>query len=97
MKQSKLYSVYILTNIYNTVLYTGVTSDLSRRVGQHKEGVTPSFSERYNLKKLVYYETTEDVYSAIAREKQIKGWTRKKKRDLISLFNSKWNDLSSSL
>jgi putative endonuclease len=97
MKQSKLYTVYILTNKYNTVFYIGVTSKLAIRIDHHKNKVIPSFTSRYNLTKLVYYETTEDVTSAITREKQSKGWSRKKKKDLITSFNPKWKDLSESL
>jgi putative endonuclease len=90
---SKQYYVYIMTNIINTVLYTGVTNDLKRRVMEHKEGTVTGFSKRYNLCKLVYYEVTESIDSAIAREKQIKKWLRKKKEELISSVNKEWRDL----
>ncbi|UCC76639.1 MAG: GIY-YIG nuclease family protein, partial [Anaerolineales bacterium] len=76
-----------MTNKYNTVLYTGVTGALRRRVYEHREGLGSGFTGRYNIKKLVYYETTEDVLAAIAREKQIKGGSRKKKIDLINSMN----------
>ena len=71
--------VYILTNGYNNVLYTGVTSDLKGRVYQHKRKEVDGFSKKYNLNKLVYYEVAESIESAIAREKQIKGWLKIKK------------------
>jgi len=79
--------VYILTNKNNTVLYTGVTADLSKRVWQHKEKFVEGFTKRYNLDKLVYYEAFEDINSAIAREKQIKGGSRLKKMRLIEGMN----------
>jgi putative endonuclease len=89
--------VYILTNKYNSVLYIGVTGNLAVRIDQHKNKVTPSFTARYNLNKLVYYEITEDPISAITREKQLKGWSRKKKQELITSFNPKWKDLTDSI
>lgn len=90
---SKQYYIYIAANKNNTVLYTGVTNDLKRRVYEHKEKVVPGFTSRYNIKKLVYYEAAEDVNSAIAREKQIKGGSRKKKLELIHNLNPGWEDL----
>lgn len=89
----KNYYVYILTNKYNTVLYTGVTNDLVRRVYEHANHLVKGFTERYNVTKLVYYESTESIESAILREKQIKDGSRKKKLDLINSFNPKWEDL----
>ena len=89
-----MYYVYILTNRYNKVLYIGVTNNLERRLFEHRNPATDSFACRYNTDKLVYYEVTDDVKSAIAREKQIKGWTRSKKDALISAMNSDWRDLS---
>ena len=94
---SKQYYIYILTNKYNTVLYTGVTNDLSRRVSEHKAGEGGSFSRKYNLDKLVYYEFTEDISVAIAREKQIKAGSRQNKIDLIEEMNPAWDDLSLEL
>jgi putative endonuclease len=94
---SKQYYVYIMTNIINTVLYIGVTNDLKRRVIEHKEGTVSGFSKRYNLCKLVYYEVTESIDSAITREKQIKKWLRRKKEELISSVNKEWRDLYSEL
>jgi len=86
--------VYILTNINNTTLYVGVTSDLYSRIVEHKEKKYPkSFSSRYNTTKLVYYEGFHFIEEAIAREKQIKGGSRKKKEDLINGMNSEWKDL----
>jgi putative endonuclease len=92
-----MYYVYILTNYTNSVLYTGVTNDLIRRVYEHREKLVKGFTQKYNVNKLVYYEATEDVLSAIAREKQIKAGSRQKKLDLINGFNPQWNDLYSSI
>jgi putative endonuclease len=87
--------VYLMTNKNNTVIYTGVTSDLKDRVNKHKNKKYPgSFTTRYNLCKLVYYEQLETIGEAIKREKQIKGGSRKKKTDLINSMNPEWNDLS---
>ncbi|HRJ29377.1 MAG TPA: GIY-YIG nuclease family protein [Cyclobacteriaceae bacterium] len=86
--------VYIMTNIGNTVLYTGVTSDLLSRVLEHKSGkYANSFTARYNVKKLVYYEVFPSIEEAIDREKQIKGGSRKKKEELINATNPEWKDL----
>jgi putative endonuclease len=87
------YCVYILTNRRNSVLYTGVTSDLKRRVCQHREKLVPGFTHRYKVFKLVFYEVTGDVNAAIAREKQIKAGTRQKKINLIEAMNPEWRDL----
>ena len=89
----KYYCVYIITNSRNTVLYTGVTSNLAARTYYHKNKSVSSFSSKYNLEKLVYYEVYEDVNLAIEREKQIKAGSRKKKIDLINKFNPNWKDL----
>ena len=93
----KQYCVYIMTNNYNTVLYTGVTNDLQRRVLEHKSGKGSPFTSKYNIKKLVYFEVTNDINAAIAREKQIKAGSRQKKFDLINSMNPKWNDLFEEL
>ena len=93
----KTYCVYILTNPRNTVLYTGVTGDLRARIHQHREKLLPGFSNRYNLTKLVYYETGEDASAAIAREKQIKAGSRRKKIDLVNKLNPEWRDLYDDL
>lgn len=86
------YCVYIMTNAHHTVLYTGVTNNLERRVLDHREGKT-AFTKKYNLTKLVFFECGDDINIAIAREKQIKGGSRKKKLDLINSTNPKWKDL----
>lgn len=88
-----MYYVYILTNQYNTVLYTGITNDLKQRVYEHREGFVEGFTQKYKVRKLVYYEETGDVYAAISREKQIKGGSRQKKIDLIRKTNPNWNNL----
>jgi putative endonuclease len=89
----KQYYVYIMTNKSKT-LYTGVTNNLQRRVYEHKHKLCPGFTSKYNIDKLVYFEVTPDVHSAIAREKQIKGWLRSRKIMLIESANPEWNDLS---
>ena len=88
------YYVYILTNKNNTVLYTGVTNDLVRRVYEHKNHMDKgSFTAQYNVDRLIYYEVTSDVEVAIEREKQIKGWNRKHKNKLVESKNPNWVDL----
>ena len=88
------YYVYILTNNNRNVLYTGITNDLRRRVYEHKHHLDKgSFTARYNIENLVYYEVTSDVEAAIEREKQIKGWNRKHKNKLIESKNPNWIDL----
>jgi putative endonuclease len=82
-----------MTNKSGT-LYTGVSNDLIKRVFQHKNKLTPGFTSRYNINRLVFYEMTSDVRAAIIREKQIKKWTRKKKIVLIESMNPTWRDLS---
>ena len=89
----KQYYVYIMTNKSRT-LYTGVTNDLQRRVYEHKHKLVDGFTRKYNITVLVYYETFDDVLTAIAREKQIKGWVRTKKIALIQSVNPIWKDLS---
>ncbi len=91
---NKQYFVYIMTNKVHTVLYTGVTNNLVRRHYEHKEGIVPGFTSWYNVHKLVYYEETNDVHIAIAREKQIKAGSRRKKLDLITARNPEWRDLA---
>jgi putative endonuclease len=90
---NKQYYVYILTNKRNTVLYTGVTNDLQRRVYQHREKLVEGFTKKYNIYKLVYYEETGSIEAAILREKQIKGGSRQKKINLILAMNPQWRDL----
>jgi len=90
---SKAYYVYILSNRRNTVLYTGITSDLVRRVYAHKQKCVPGFSKTYDTQKLIYYEEYTSPMEAIAREKQIKAGSRKKKIALIDSLNPTWSDL----
>ena len=97
MSQVKRYFVYILTNKRHTVLYTGVTSDISRRVEQHKRKQVEGFTRRYNVDKLVYCEVFADVREALAREKQIKGGSRQDKLHLINRMNPSWRDLADVL
>ena len=92
MKERQYY-VYILTNDFNTLTYTGVTNDLKRRVSEHKEKLANGHTKKYRIGKLVYYEAGGDINGALAREKQIKAGSRKKKLDLIDAFNPEWKDL----
>lgn len=92
--KSHLYYVYMMTNKTNKVLYTGVTNDIERRLREHKNKQFEGFTNHYNATKLVYFEQTSDIKSAIAREKQIKGWLRAKKNNLIESINPDWKDLS---
>ena len=89
--------IYILTNKNNTVLYTGATSDLVKRVYEHKNKVVPGFTKRYNVDKLVYYDVLDDIFDAYIREKQIKAGSRKKKIELIKSMNPQWLDLYEEL
>jgi len=89
----KTYYVYIMNSPSGT-LYVGMTNDLKRRVYQHKHKLIEGFTKKYNVTRLAYYEETTDVHAAIAREKQIKGWVRRKKLALIETRNPKWQDLS---
>ncbi len=87
--------VYILTNKINTVLYVGMTTDLRTRLWEHREKVNPkSFTARYNVSKLIYYEPYQSVEEAVERERFIKGKTRKWKADLVATMNPNWNDLT---
>ncbi|MBX3037502.1 MAG: GIY-YIG nuclease family protein [Anaerolineales bacterium] len=97
MSIEKQYCVYIMTNAHHTVLYTGVTNNLARRVYEHKNGLGSTFVKKYNVHKLVYYEIGNDINATIAREKQIKGGSRKKKLDLINSLNPEWKDLYESI
>ena len=88
-------AVYIMTNRHRTVFYTGVTSDLQKRMIEHVNGVHPSsFTKRYNLDQLVYYEIGRDIRAAIEREKKVKKWSREKKIALIESMNPDWRDLA---
>jgi len=89
-----MYFVYILSNWDDSVLYIGVTSNLERRLYEHRNGLVEGFTKKYNVHKLVYFQHTNDVYSAISREKQLKNWNRGKKNALISRMNPQWRDLS---
>jgi putative endonuclease len=89
----KTYYIYIMTNRSGT-LYVGMTNDLVRRVYQHKKKMVEGFTQRYNIDRLVYFEETNDVRVAQERERQLKGWLRLKKLDLIKGMNPEWNDLS---
>lgn len=89
--------VYLLANKHNNVLYTGVTNDLIRRVYEHKNKMVAGFTRKYNVDRLVYFEVCSGIVVAIEREKQIKGWSRKKKQDLINSLNPEWDDLYRSL
>ena len=95
--EEKQYYVYILTNKSNTVLYTGGTGDLKRRVYEHKAELVEGFTKRYNVDKLVFYEVSNDIESAILREKQIKGGSRAKKITLVNGLNPEWKDLYDDL
>ncbi len=90
----KFYYVYILTNIGNTVLYTGLTNDIERRTYEHKEKLVKGFTKKYNLNKLVYFEIYEEIHMAIAREKQIKGGSRQDKINLVNRKNKEWRDIA---
>lgn len=88
------YFVYILSNTRRTVLYTGITNNLGRRLREHRDGTVGGFSKRYNVHDLVYAETYSDVNNAIAREKQIKSWSRSRKDELVASLNPELRDLS---
>jgi len=91
------YYVYILTNKMNTVLYTGITNNLERRIFEHKLKYFKGFTAKYNVNKLVYFEIYSDIYEAIQREKQIKNGSRQKKIDLIQSLNPRWKDLADDM
>lgn len=91
------YYVYILTSKTRTTVYIGVTNDLATRLDQHQNAAIKSFTKKYRLTRLVYYESFGDVNDAIAREKQLKGWRREKKNALIATANPRWEDVSGQL
>ncbi len=93
---TKTYYLYMMSNFTNSVIYTGVTNNLERRVYEHKNKMIKGFTERYNVNKLVYYEACQDIASAIAREKQVKAGSRRKKEDLINSINPEWRELQIS-
>jgi len=92
-KPERQYYVYMMSNVTG-MLYIGVTNDIARRVIEHKSKKSRGFTSHYNLSQLVYCESTSDIYSALTREKQMKGWVRKKKVALIESLNPMWKDLS---
>jgi putative endonuclease len=91
------YFIYILTNWNNKVIYTGVTNNWVRRIYEHRNKLIDGFTKKYNLSKLVYFEQTNDIISAINREKEIKKWRREKKNKLVESMNPFWNDLANEL
>ena len=93
MRETKTYYLYIMTNKSGT-LYVGMTNNIRRRVRQHKDKLVAGFTRKYNITRLIYYECFTDVYAAIAYEKRIKGWVRRKKLDLVDSVNPQWDDLS---
>jgi len=95
MPMTGTYYVYLLTNWNNKVMYLGVTNNLERRLYEHKNKLVKGFTEKYNVNKLVYFEETQDVTAAIAREKEIKKWRREKKNQLVNRMNPNWKDLIS--
>lgn len=93
MHDEKLFAVYILTNVSRSVLYIGMTNNLQRRMIEHREGRCDGFAKKYHCTALVYFETAENPEATIAREKELKGWSRMKKNALISISNPRWADL----
>ena len=94
MPQHYNFWAYIVTNEHDSVLYTGMTNDLARRISEHRAGEIPGFTANYRCRKLVYYEHCTNVLDAIAREKQLKKWSRSKKVALIPTLNPRWTDLA---
>lgn len=94
---AKQYHIYIMTNVHHTVLYIGMTGNILRRGWEHKQKVNEGFTKKYNCTKMVYYENYDEVYDAIDREKQLKGWTRAKKEWLINRLNPEWRDVYEDL
>ena len=92
-----MYYVYFVTNKSNRVLYIGVTNNLKRRIAEHQNEMIEGFTKRYRVHKLVYYEAFKSINLAIAREKQLKGWTRGKKNMLVEAVNADWRDLAEIL
>jgi len=90
---NRQYYIYIMTNKRKTVLYTGVTNDLTKRVYEHKAKLVAGFTKKYNVNRLIYYELFDDIRNAVTREKQIKAGSRQKKINLINSMNPMWNDL----
>lgn len=86
--------VYIMASVHDSVLYLGMTNDLARRISEHRAGELPGFAKKYRCRKLVYYEHYQQVHDAIARETQLKKWSRLKKAVLIGQLNPRWSDLA---
>ena len=97
MSEERCYYVYMLTNWNNRVMYVGVTNDLRRRLYEHQNKLVEGFTGKYNVTKLVYYETINDIIAALTREKEIKKWRRKKENNLVVAVNPEWNDLSKGM
>ena len=97
MAEERSYYVYLLTNRNDHVMYVGVTNDLKLRLYEHQNKLMKGFTEKYNVTKLVYFEQTADISSALAREKEIKKWRREKKKALVLQLNPHWNDLSNAI
>ena len=95
--KSHNYFIYLVTNYKRTVLYVGVTNNLTRRITEHSQGLIDGFTKKYNCKYLLYYQHFSCINLAISREKQIKKWSRAKKNDLVSNFNPEWKFLNDSL
>ncbi len=91
---NKTYYVYLISNWNNNILYIGITNNLERRLYEHKNKLIKGFTEKYNINKLVFFEQTNDIQSAITREKEIKKWRREKKNNLVESTNKTWEDLS---
>ena len=94
MPSKRRYYVYLITNWNNKVMYVGVSNYLERRIYEHKKKLVKGFTKKYNVNKLVYFEETQDVATAINREKEIKKWRREKKNQLVNRINPTWQDLS---
>jgi len=97
MPAGNCYYVYLLTSSNNRVMYVGVTNNLTRRVYEHQNKLVKGFTEKYDVNKLVYYEPTNDVFTAPTREREIKKWRREKKNALVIQLNPHWNDLSNAI
>lgn len=93
MSIEKIYSVYAVSNFNNRVVYIGFTNNLPRRISEHRLGIACEYTAKYRCKKLVYYENFGAAEPAILREKQLKGWVRRKKNFIIEQFNPNWDDL----
>lgn len=93
----KTFHVYVLTNSKHTTLYVGSTNNLARRIYEHQNKMVDGFTKKYNLTKLIYVETTEDLHASLSREKQLKSWRRDKKEWLINQMNPDWKDLSDAI